>query len=72
MDTAGPSFRLRQYFLLLGFFRNSQNELFLGLSFESNFTLSGITTIRFLNLFSKVELLAKTLLGVEYETETQP
>jgi hypothetical protein len=37
----------------------SKNKLFLGLSFKSNFTLSGITTIRFLNLFSKVELLAK-------------
>jgi hypothetical protein len=47
-------------------------ELFLGLSFKSYFNLSGITTIRFLNLFSKVELLAKTLLRVKCETGAQP
>jgi hypothetical protein len=42
-----------------------QNELFLGLNFESNFTRSDITTIRFLNLLSKIELLEKNIVGCE-------
>jgi hypothetical protein len=58
----------------LGLFKkkNYENELFLGPSFESNFAPSGITTIRFLNPLSKIELLAETLLGVKCETGLNP